>query len=396
MARLGKDCEDAIDEFINLTLDFEREHIPTLQIFVKWMEEGDVEIKREQDQKDNDVVRVMTVHGSKGLQAPIVILPDTIRFKNVAREGRLLKKDDLIFYPLNKDCYEKVCENLLEKEKKQTIEEYNRLLYVALTRAEECLCICGYKGKNNPNEKSWYSMCKEAFCEIADCSNADCLVYNLEQRIEPKAENVSGKEEVDEKIPDWVFEQPEQETELMKPLRPSHMEDENKVAAMSPLKADEKGNLYGRGKIIHKLLQFLPMTEKNTRKDLAKEFLDKHAKDFDEVEKKKILSEVCALLDDEKFADLFGENSVAEVALMGQVGDRIINGQVDRLVVTDEKVMIVDYKTNRPPAKRLEDVPSAYLKQMRAYKDVVSKIYGNRTIETYILWTNTATMMQVS
>lgn len=393
VARLGRDCEDAIDEFVNLSIDFEREHIPTLQTFVKWVEEGDVEIKREQEQKDNDVIRVMTVHGSKGLQAPVVILPDTVRMKNVGREGRLLVDNDLIFYPLSKDYYEKKCEELLEKESKLSLEEYNRLLYVALTRAEECLCICGYKNKNNPKEKSWYSMCKEAFSEIAEVGK-NGLFYDVKQLVEPKAENLSEKTEKEIVVPKWVYEKPSVENALMKPLTPSH-QDESKIAVLSPLKADEDGNLYNRGKIIHKLLQFLPLANEENRESLAKEFLKKHAKDFDEVEKNKILTEVCSLLNDRRFADLFSQSSVAEVALMGQVGDRIINGQIDRLVVGKDKVMIVDYKTNRPPAKRLEDVPKAYIKQMRAYKDVVSKIYSGKKVETYILWTNSATIMQV-
>ncbi len=394
VARLGVECEDAIDEFMNLTLAFEREHIPTLQTFVKWMEEGDVEIKREQEQKDNDAVRVMTVHGSKGLQAPVVILPDTIRMKTASKAGRLLEDDDFILYPLNKDYYEKNCERILEKEKQDSLEEYNRLLYVALTRAEECLCICGYKGKNNPNEKSWYCLCKDAFSEMAKRGELDCLVYDVEQEIEPESENFDDKTEKNTILPNWIYKYPEFETELMKPLRPSH-QDEAMDAVMSPLKSCDNNRLFERGKIIHKLLQFLPMTEKIKRTDLAKDFLEKHAKNFDETERHKILNEVIGLLNDDRFVSLFGEDSVAEVALMGQVGDRIVCGQVDRLVVDEDKVMIVDYKTNRPPAKKIEDAPSAYVKQMKAYKMVVEKIYENRKVETYILWTNTATMMQI-
>ncbi len=391
--RLGKDCEDAIDEFVNLTLDFEREHIPSLQGFVEWFEADDVEIKRDLEQNDNNAVRIMTVHGSKGLQAPIVILPDTVRVKGVSKDAKWFRDDNLLLYPLNKDGYVNKCCDLVENEKKLSLEEYHRLLYVALTRAEDCLCVCGYKKKNKPNEESWYEIFKEAFSKIGiDVDGGK--VYNVEQLVETAKVEAEKEEKTEIIFPKWLKEEPQNEGLLAKPLTPSH-QDESKVCAVSPLAENNDGKLYARGKLIHKMLQFLPMVKQEKRNNLIDVFLSKQNENFSDREKEIIKNEVMNLLNNPEFAPLFSQNSVAEVSLMGLAGEHIISGQIDRLVECDDKVMIVDYKTNRPAAKNINDVPKAYIKQMKSYKDLIKQIYPNKKIEVYILWTNTTTIMKL-
>lgn len=393
VARLGYECEDALDEFINLTLDFEREHIPSMQLFVDWVLKDDVEIKRDLEQNETDAVRLMTVHGSKGLQAPVVILPDMVRVKQIKQEAGWLKDEDVLFYPLGKENYEDNCCRLKEQEKELSLEEYHRLLYVALTRAEECLCICGYKKKNKPSEESWYEICKSALGNIAELQD-EKLIYKVEQQIVPKATEKTEETKPEEKLPEWLFQKVLPEGALAKPLTPSH-QDESAVAVLSPLQQNNDEKLYNRGRIIHKLLQFLPETDAASRQKTVETFLFKQAADFSPEERQKIADEVLELVSNPEFAPLFGENSLAEAALMGLVDDRIISGQIDRLVVTDKKVMIVDYKTNRPAATKPEDVPQAYVKQMAAYRKLVEKIYPDKEAVTYILWTNTACMMRI-
>lgn len=392
--RLGNDCEDAIDVFVNLSLEFEKEHIPSLQLFVEWMEADDVEVKRDLEQNDNNAVRLMTVHGSKGLQAPIVILPDTTRVKGINREGRWFKDNDMLLYPLNKDGYTQRCEVLINREKQLSLDEYHRLLYVALTRAEDCLCICGFKNKNKPNEESWYETVKEAFGKIAIEDKQKNLVYKVEQQVEPEAIKKYEAKKVDLVIPEWLQENPKEEGFMARPLTPSH-QDENFVSAISPLAENNNEKLYARGKIIHKILQFMPSVKDDKRESLIDKFLARQVLDFDDKEKNKIKTEVLSLLENPVFAPLFSQNSVAEVSLMGVVGEHIISGQIDRLVVCEDKVMIVDYKTNRPAAKNLEEVPEAYIKQMKSYKQLICEIYPNKKVETFILWTNTAKIMKL-
>jgi len=391
--RLGPDCEDALDEFVNLSLDFERGHIPSMQLFVEWIAKDEVEVKRDLEQSDVDAVRLMTVHGAKGLQAPVVILPDTVRVKNLNREARWLKHGDLLFYPLGKKYYDDNCCKLLDEEKQSALDEYHRLLYVALTRAEECLCICGFKQKNAPSEESWYEICKKALADIV-CEKDSILVYEVKQQAETAGEKENSGAKFDLKVPSWIGEMVKEEKALVKPLVPSH-QDEDEGAALSPLAYRHDVRLYSRGKIIHKLLQFLPMVEIQNRQKAAENFLQVQAAEFSLEEREKIVTELMCLLNDEKLAPLFGKNSSAEVALMGVVGDRIVSGQVDRLVVSEDKVMIVDYKTNRPAAQTINEVPKAYLKQMIAYKELVSRIYENKKVEAYILWTNTTNIMRI-
>ncbi len=394
ISRLGYDCEDAIDEFMNLCLDFEKDHIPSIQIFIDWISKGNVEIKRDLEQNDSDAVRLMTVHGSKGLQAPIVILPDTVHIKNIKQEARWFEKDDILFYPLGKENYEQNCKDLNDIEKQKSLDEYHRLLYVALTRAEDCLYICGYKKKNNPNDESWYEICKKALSSISNTLPNKTMVYETPQQIIPKnINNETPSSSFNPTVPTWL-NQTANNIASTKTLTPSH-QDENNIAYLSPLKQNNNENLYSRGRIIHKLLQFLPSNKSTDKKILIDRFLNHHGLSFSQTEKEKIKNEVINLISNKNLAPLFSQNSQAEVSLMGQIDDVIISGQIDRLVITKDKVMIIDYKTNRPAAQKIEDVPNTYIKQMQAYRKLVSKLYPTKKIETYILWTNTTTVMKI-
>lgn len=397
VARLGFEAEDGLDEFLNLCLDFEQSHVPAMQLFIDWMEKDEVEIKRELEQSNVDAVRIMTVHGSKGLQAPYVIMPDTSAMKNVNNEMGLLVEDDALFYPLCAADYEDNCRQHKEKEKSRRKEEYHRLLYVALTRAEECLCLCGYKSaRGGGSEESWYAMCKSAFAKIAVEDHNGTLSYELAQELDVKPQVKKAKADTETSRPEWLFRAAAAEGKLAKPLAPSHMdEDEEGEAALSPLAENTAVNSYRRGELMHKLLQYLPDTAEEDREKRIWTFLDKNAADMPEREKGKICNELLPLLKNEEFAAIFGRQSKAEVPLMGCVGGQIISGQIDRLAVLEDKVMIVDFKTNRPAAQKIEDVPAAYLKQLDAYGQLAAQIYPHKKICKYILWTNTARLMKL-
>lgn len=395
VARLGSECEDAIDEFVNLTLAFEQDHIPSLQIFIEWMQSDDMEVKRNLEQSDLDAVRLMTVHGSKGLQAPIVILPDTVRFKSVKQEGGLLHNKQHLFYPLNKSYYNDECADIQARNQQLAQEEYNRLLYVALTRAGEQLYICGYSNSREPNAQSWYNLCRDTLAQIAPkSSDGNPITYHLNSLVAtaPKKQDKTATPTVE--LPKWLHQPAKVEAPLTKPLTPSH-QDEQKVAAISPLLKVDNSHLYRRGNIIHKLLQFVPNEPMEKRASAIQTYLKFQAADIPEVEQQKISAEVLSLINSEQFAPLFGPNSSAEVAIMGKVGTQIISGQIDRLVIAGDRVMIVDYKTNRPAAQSLAEVPLSYRKQMQAYRELISQIYPQKKVETYILWTNTAKIMVI-
>lgn len=392
--RMGLEVEDGLDEFMNLTLAYEQEHIPTLQGFIQWIGADEVEIKRELEQSEADAVRIMTVHGSKGLQAPIVILPDTIRMVNVRKEGGMLW-DDVFYYPLSSADYDKNCIKIKDEEVLLANEEYKRLLYVALTRAEDRLCVCGYRKKNPEKDESWYGICKKGLSKIAEDDGAGTLKYQNEQVLDVKKKGVSQVRDFIRPEFPWLSENAPEENPLAKPYMPSKPdEDESDVALVSPI-GEDGANRYQRGRIIHKLLQFLPDVQTLDKRQVIAEFLAKNAPEYSQSQVERIQNEVMKLLENERFGKLFGADSKAEVPVIGEVDGKIISGQIDRLVVSGDEVLIVDFKTNRPAAKTLAEVPEVYFKQLRAYKSLLEKIYQGKTIKTFLLWTDTTQIMQI-
>ncbi len=395
-ARMGMEIEDALDEFINLALTFEQDNTPTLQGFIRWFAQAEAEIKRETDSKDVDAVRLMTVHHSKGLQAPVVFLPDAGFVKTLNREQNLLIDGDVAYYPLNKDYYEDNCDKVLEKQKQKLLEENKRLLYVALTRAEDRLYICGFQSGNSPKvpEDSWYNMCRQHLRdEQGKVSTPDILWQKYSPAIIAKQQK-KGEPFVVTRLaePQWMSENIADASALAKPWTPSKNEDEDDADSISPLAAD--GNYYRRGTIIHKLLQYLPQTSGERRQVMA-EFLRHYADDLSPTAQQQIISEVMNLLEDERYAAIFSDKARAEVPIMGEVEGKIISAQLDRLVVLDDKILVVDFKTNRPAAPNLAETPPAYKKQLAAYAELVRRIYPNRPIEGYILWTNVPNLLRV-
>jgi len=391
--RMGTEVEDGLDEFVNLTLEFEREHIPTLQAFIDWIGKDDVEIKRELEQSDMDAVRIMTAHGSKGLQAPVVILPDTVRQVST-KKGMGMLWDEVFYYPLASADYEKNCSKIKEQEKQDEMDEYRRLLYVALTRAEDRLCLCGYYQKNKPKEDCWYELCAKTIQQIG-MPQGDNVVYEIAQLNQPKNKVEDVKVLPNYEIPLWIDKSPEQENPLSKPYTPSKPDEvDEEDALFSPLTM-ENTSRYRRGIVIHKLLQFLPDVCCQDKGVVVREFLHKNAPEFSEKQVDKIIDEVLCLVENPDFAPLFSNTSQAEVAIMGEVDGKIISAQIDRLVVMNDEVWIVDFKTNRPAANTKQEVQAVYVKQLAAYRLLLERIYPQKKVKTFILWTDTAKIMQI-
>ena len=391
--RMGYEVEDGLDEFVNLTLAYEQEHVPTLQGFIARIKQDEVEIKRELEQGDANVVRIMTVHGSKGLQAPIVILPDTVRVVSTKKEAGLLW-DDIFYYPLTARDYEKNCTRIKTKESELALEEYRRLLYVALTRAEDRLCICGYRKKSKVSEESWYELCRRCFTGISEEKSDGTLVYETAQRLPAERKNEAVVKELQRPVFGWINEPAPEEGALSKPYTPSRPDDEEQPLT-SPI-GDNGNSRYRRGRLIHKLLQFLPDVRTADKRQVIYDFLTKEAYGLQESEIERICVEVMNLLENPKFSVLFGSESKAEVPIMGEVDGKIISGQIDRIAVDDDGVWIVDFKTNRPAADTPEEVPLVYLRQMAAYRQLVERIYPGKAVKTFILWTDTANLMAVA
>lgn len=390
VARMGKEVEDVLDEFLNLTLNFEQNHTPSLQSFITWIVQDEVIIKKEMEQNDDDTVKIMTVHGSKGLQAPIVILADTTHVKNTSLGCQFLWTDDMLYFPLSAANYDETCRQVKKHQIDADADEYRRLLYVALTRAEDRLYIAGYSSFEAKDE-SWYKLIENNLTSnVTLVENDKRIVYKIEQEIPCPEEKYKASISSSIKDYSYLLSPAMAEDPLSKPYAPSHGEDEDDFVC-SPL--EEKHDFYKRGTVIHQLLQYITSIEAEKIPLAAQSFLKQHLADFSVDEHNKIIQEITSLYN--SFPYIFTPASMAEVPIIGELDGKIISAKIDRLVINDDSVIIVDYKTNRPAASSPEEVPPLYIKQLATYKRLLEKIYPHKNIETYILWTNTCNMMKL-
>jgi ATP-dependent helicase/nuclease subunit A len=177
----------------------------------------------------------------------------------------------------------------------------------------------------------------------------------------------------------------------LKPLAPSRP-DADEPPVQSP-QGTEVSLALKRGGLIHKLLEFLPELAPDSRAEAARNFLEVRAAGLDAETRAEIWESVRNVLEDEKFAPLFAPGSLAEVSIVGRVGNRALAGQIDRLVVNGDEVLIVDYKSNRPPPRTSDEISPVYLRQMAAYTAAVEEIYPKKNVRAALLWTEEARLM---
>ncbi|MEM7226354.1 MAG: double-strand break repair helicase AddA [Pseudomonadota bacterium] len=411
LGRLGPEANDPIDEFLAQALAYERAHLPSLEGFLHWLEIGEQSIKRDMEHGGN-VVRVMTVHGAKGLQAPLVILPDTLQVPQAARglfwiEGDQ-PDDQLALWPLRKDYDGILASAARQAAAAAQADEYRRLLYVAMTRAEDRLYVCGWQTKTKAPESCWYRLIEQAVetnsepfefgADLEGGWGGPGRRLSQAQEIPPPptplAEAVMG---APRPLPGWTREPPPPEPRPPRPLVPSRPAEE--PAALSPLTPAGVPRFL-RGLLVHSLLQHLPELAPERRRAAGLRYLAGAAAELVAEEQAALLDEVLAILEDSRFAALFGPESRAEVPIAGLVpgpdGPEVAFGQLDRLVVGPQEVLVVDYKTNRPAPLHTRDIPSIYLKQLKVYHALLSQAYPGRTVRCALLWTEGPRLMQIS
>ncbi|HWI28838.1 MAG TPA: double-strand break repair helicase AddA [Stellaceae bacterium] len=405
LARLGDEAEDPLDEFLSLALAYERMHGPSLQGFLHWLATGETEVKRDLEQRGRNEVRVFTVHGAKGLQAPIVFLPDTLQ---VPRQTAplLWTEAGMPLWRAHAGCVAPLIDRALAEAKARREAEYRRLLYVALTRAEDRLYICGWRNRQKPAEDCWYHLVERG---LAAAPEAEPVEIDLgtdawrgqgwrlatPQRARPdRTEALPRAAGLAEPLPEWALAPPEPEPTPPRPLAPSRPGTAD-PAVRSPLGVESGAGLL-RGRLVHRLLQSLPTLAPGKRGAAARRFLALPAHGLDATQQEELAAETLAVLDHPEFAPLFAPGSQAEVPVVALLAGKALAGQIDRLVVTGESVMIVDYKTLRPPPLDESAVPAAYLDQLAAYRAAVAAIYPRREVRCALLWTEGPRLMAVS
>lgn len=406
--RLGAEIHDPIDELLSEALKYELQKPASLLGFVEHVGRNNAQVKRDMEAA-GDKVRIMTAHSAKGLQAPIVYLSDVASVPDQRRES--------VFLSLSGDGYGpdvpvwtrpiKALPEIVEAKaslKDKQLAEYRRLLYVALTRAEDELYVAGWRGPREPDPNCWYEAIKAGLNQLPTTETDDVFGLPVTRFDVEQTENVEPVSlgQPDDKPkgqpPAWLRQPMPQEPAPTRPLAPSRPEDE--PAVMGPA-ARQKDSRFQRGILLHSLLQWLPDVAPETRQTLCLGYLEKSS-GLSGSDQLAFWQEVQSILEHPEFGKLFGPGSRAEVPLAGLVPTpaephgRAVSGQVDRLVLDGDTVLVVDYKTNRPPPQSAERVPAVYKRQMALYRRALKAIYPDKTIKTALLWTDDARLMELS
>ena len=398
--RLGLEAKDAIEAFLARALAHQREGSPSLAHFVQSFAADEQELKREMDSGSGEV-RVMTVHGSKGLEAPIVFLPDTTQLPT--KSGPVIKLQSGYAVPTNSKQMPIALTPYKEAMKAKREQEYLRLLYVALTRAESRLVLCGYKhgrGQGSISKKSWYEDMARAFETLEsrkiDTPFGDGLSFGFGAKPYVSAEASAPKEVAS--LPPWINSLAKGAPAPRRKVTPSHLlapTSQSDMPVRSPL-TQAAETRFMRGNLIHKLLEILPEFEGDKRTKVAEKMLAGY-KSLSSEKRDEIISEVFAVLNHPEFADIFAPGSRAEISLAGSAKGLpehlYLNAQIDRISVTDSKVFIVDYKSNRPPPQTQDGVADIYWGQMAAYRELAREIYPSHEIVCALLWTDGPRLM---
>jgi ATP-dependent helicase/nuclease subunit A len=401
LARLGVDADDPLSEFLAMALAYEQEETPSLQGFIAWIEAGEAEVKRDLDSPVRDEVRVMTAHGAKGLQAPIVFMPDTMQVASkdppinwIAATPTDSGNDPFVKLPLwlpRAAEADPVARAERAARALRDSREYHRLLYVAMTRAEDRLYVGGFRNKRT-SANNWYELIERGLAGSAEKKD-EKLVLSAAQEKPPKVQKAAEEETA---IPDiseipWIAEPAVRETSATRPLTPSRFIVEEEIperepAIVSPLA--DGGERFKRGIAAHRLLQVLPVVAPDKRRakaeSLAAEFgfAKKAAADLAE--------EMLSVLAHPDLAALFAPGSLPEVPFAGRLGEdgAEIVGRIDRMAVTETEVIVADYKTNRPVPRDAASVPPIYLRQMALYRAALLRAFPGKRVRAILVYTD--------
>ena len=397
LRRLGNEAADPIDELLNAALQFEREGVATLQGFLDWFDRGEGDIVRDAGGQ-GDAVRVMTVHAAKGLQAPLVILADATGDPDAATERDFSFIIDEATRPLPlfrpRTAERRLVESLEHMAtylSEQDRREHWRLLYVAMTRAEEQLVIAGsltQRQKTVP-EESWHSAVERAMMrmgaaqvELPDWGST--RIHAVEGRGVAKA--AKGEAPAPPVIrPDWLDRPAPPEARPPRPLSPSSLGPDT-VADPPPSVVMQPAA--ERGRLLHALFERLPQLDRNARTAAADRWLDRSAGVADAAVRAELTAAVLDVIDHPECTHLFEADGLAEVPVAGVVGGLVISGTVDRLIVGPDTVDIVDFKTGRRVPVDAAAVPDAYKRQMAAYVAVLRGVFPDRDVRAALLYTS--------
>ncbi|MAA99258.1 MAG: double-strand break repair helicase AddA [Stappia sp.] len=443
-ARLGEEVDDVLDEFLALTIAFEQTGTPGLEGFLAWISASPTPVKRELNAA-RGVVRIMTVHGAKGLEAPLVVLVDSggapapaqhdKPFVSMSRgEGR---RPGLVWLPPSADrtaWHGEAVEGLRDAAE----EEYRRLLYVAMTRARDRLVVCGWAPARGQVAGCWHDLVTRGLQPTAredvTATGAPCLVWQAEgTQSPPPALGKRGPKADEDRLPDitpaasgidpdempgWLFA-PVDPAPRPRRLNPSTAfeameakEGPQAIAARERLETAllETGDgerapsapalALERGRHMHRLLEILPGLPVHERRPAALRYVEAGLPGHLAAHADELVAEAIALLEHPDFTEVFGERARAEVSLVGRIaapdGTEVeVSGQIDRICVTADEVLIVDFKTDRLVPTDSADVGENYVTQLAVYADLVARLYPAHKVRTALVYTAGPSLVEI-
>lgn len=398
-SRLGLAARDAIDELMNSALEYERGETASLDRYLAWFSRGTVDVQRDPGAPANEV-RVMTVHGAKGLEAPVVIVADATG--DPAKLGRTpialdFEVEGAGRAPLLRPRKDERCppfEEIILEQEARDLEEHMRLLYVAMTRAADRLIVSGVQPKEKKDgsdprpANSWHRIVEQAMAAVK-AEPLDQGKWGVALRYAAGA-GTHGKKAKERTelapiaVPAWAYAPAPVEERPPRPLAPSAIAVDDEAAP--PPSAAMRAAAH-RGTLIHALLERLVGVAPDARPDAARRWLERAGRMADEAPREEIVGQVCGILSHPGFADLFGSGSLGEAPLAATLPDGlVIAGTVDRLLVEEHRISVIDFKTGRVPASQ-GDIPPSHLAQMTAYAEALGVIFPGREVRSALLYT---------
>jgi ATP-dependent helicase/nuclease subunit A len=414
LRRLGHEANDALDEFLELALGYERKAPASLQGFVAWLRTADLEVKRDME-ISRDEVRVMTVHGAKGLEAPVVFLVDTTTSPSDTQRLKLIhlpqgNAPSITVWAGKKADDPTAVAAARAAMLAETEDEYRRLLYVAMTRAADRLIVggCMPGNMNTVRKLSWYDLIGKGLgnsgLQLQEIETANGVVKRYarpEDVAEPAGTATAPAAASATPLPAWLLTSAPAEAPADSLLRPSVPGDDEGHRIRTGESIQLRARALQRGTLVHRLLQSLPDVATERRRDAALNYLARNSDGWTVEERETLAAGLLGLIADARFGQVFAPGSRAEVSITGRL-DRpggkpaLVSGQIDRLVVTPSEVLIVDYKTNHAPPGTAAEAPSGYVRQLALYRAVLQKIYPQRPVRAALLWTEIPELMEIS
>ncbi len=403
-ARLGEDAAEPIEAFLAQALAFEEGHAASLEGFLHWFQFSSGELVRD-PHKHRDAVRVVTVHGAKGLEAPVVILADaTDRPRHRESDPLVWLDDGMPFWRGREQERPEKVARAVERERRREAEERNRLLYVALTRAEDRLYATGWLERQQASQAasgnrplapdSWYAhlhtILEGKAVEVREADSfgkgfaGEWLIYRCGSARTPR-QHPSPPAPESAPLPEWIRRPAPKET-ARRPHAPSTLAgsagEDNEGEPVRTLRVRAAGGerAQRRGLMLHRLLEHLPGLSRERWREAARRL-------FPEEEPERLaelVEEAARILDHPELRPVFAADAFVEQEIVGEVDGEPVQGRIDRFALTPHGVVLVDFKSHQSPPDR---PPPAVVAQIRAYGRLLQQLYPDRAVRAAVVWT---------